>query len=99
MPADGITTINDIVQGVVTVKNEILDDMVILRSDKTPTYMLSSVVDDYEMKVTHIIRGDDHLNNAFRQIQIIKYLNWKEPLYAHIPLIHGPDFSKLSKRH
>ena len=99
MPADGITTINDIVQGVVTVKNEILDDMVILRSDKTPTYMLSSVVDDYEMKVTHIIRGDDHLNNAFRQIQIIKYLNWKEPLYAHIPLIHGPDGSKLSKRH
>jgi glutamyl-tRNA synthetase len=73
--------------------------MVILRSDKTPTYMLSSVVDDYDMAVTHIIRGDDHLNNAFRQIQIIKYMNWKEPYYAHIPLIHGTDGSKLSKRH
>ena len=73
--------------------------MVILRSDNTPTYMLSSVVDDYEMGVTHIIRGDDHLNNAFRQIQIIKYMGWKEPFYAHIPLIHGTDGSKLSKRH
>lgn len=99
MPTDGSTIINDLVQGEVSVKNEILDDMVILRSDNTPTYMLSSVVDDYEMGVTHIIRGDDHLNNAFRQIQIIKYMNWKEPFYAHIPLIHGTDGSKLSKRH
>ena len=99
MPLNGTTTINDYVQGKVSVKNEILDDMVILRSDKTPTYMLSSVVDDYEMGITHIIRGDDHFNNAFRQLQIISFLNWKKPLYAHIPLIHGTDGSKLSKRH
>ncbi len=99
MPSDGTTTIDDIVQGKVTVKNEILDDMIILRSDNTPTYMLSSVVDDNEMGITHIIRGDDHFNNAFRQIQIIKYLNWNIPYYAHIPLIHGTDGAKLSKRH
>ena len=99
MPSDGTTTIDDIVQGKVTIKNEILDDMVILRSDNTPTYMLSSVVDDNDMGITHIIRGDDHLNNAFRQIQIIKYLNWNVPYYAHIPLIHGTDGAKLSKRH
>ena len=99
MPLNGITSINDCVQGKVSVKNEILDDMVILRSDRTPTYMLSSVVDDYQMGITHIIRGDDHFNNAFRQIQIISFLNWNQPLYAHIPLIHGTDGSKLSKRH
>ena len=99
MPLTGTTTINDYVQGKVSVKNEILDDMIILRSDKTPTYMLSSVVDDNEMGITHIIRGDDHFNNAFRQIQIINFLNWDKPLYAHIPLIHGTDGSKLSKRH
>ena len=99
MPLNGTTTINDSVQGKVSVKNEILDDMVILRSDRTPTYMLSSVVDDYEMGITHIIRGDDHFNNAFRQLQIINFLNWKKPSYAHIPLIHGTDGSKLSKRH
>jgi glutamyl-tRNA synthetase len=99
MPSNGITTIRDLVQGEVSVNNEILDDMVILRSDKSPTYMLSSVVDDYNMGITHVIRGDDHLNNAFRQIQIIKFLNWQEPSYAHIPLIHGSDGSKLSKRH
>ena len=99
MPASGITTILDLVQGEVSVNNEILDDMVILRSDKSPTYMLSSVVDDYNMGITHVIRGDDHLNNAFRQIQIIKFLNWQEPSYAHIPLIHGNDGLKLSKRH
>ena len=99
MPIKGTTTIKDYVQGEVSVKNEILDDMIILRSDKTPTYMLSSVVDDYEMGITHIIRGDDHFNNAFRQIQIINFLNWKKPSYAHIPLIHGTDGSKLSKRH
>ena len=99
MPINGITTIKDYVQGEVSVKNEILDDMIILRSDKTPTYMLSSVVDDYNMGITHIIRGDDHFNNAFRQIQIINFLNWKKPSYAHIPLIHGTDGSKLSKRH
>ena len=99
MPLTGTTTINDYVQGKVSVKNEVLDDMIILRSDKTPTYMLSSVVDDKEMGITHIIRGDDHFNNAFRQIQIINFLNWDKPLYAHIPLIHGTDGSKLSKRH
>ena len=99
MPSKGKTIINDLVQGEVSVNNEILDDMIILRSDKSPTYMLSSVVDDYNMGITHIIRGDDHLNNAFRQIQIIKFLNWKEPFYAHIPLIHGSDGLKLSKRH
>ena len=99
MPSDGVTIIDDLVQGKITVKNEILDDMVILRSDKTPTYMLSSVVDDNDMGITHIIRGDDHFNNAFRQIQIIKYLNWNIPYYAHIPLIHGADGAKLSKRH
>ena len=99
MPLTGTTTINDYVQGKVSVKNEVLDDMIILRSNKTPTYMLSSVVDDKEMGITHIIRGDDHFNNAFRQIQIINFLNWDKPLYAHIPLIHGTDGSKLSKRH
>ncbi len=99
MPLNGTTTIKDYVQGKVSVKNEILDDMIILRSDKTPTYMLSSVVDDYNMGITHIIRGDDHFNNAFRQIQIINFLNWDKPSYAHIPLIHGTDGSKLSKRH
>ena len=99
MPLNGLTTINDVVQGEVTVNNDILDDMIILRSDKTPTYMLSSVVEDYNMGVTHIIRGDDHFNNAFRQIQIINYLNWNKPIYAHIPLIHGTDGTKLSKRH
>mgnify|MGYP006165917291 CR=1 FL=1 len=99
MPLEGTTTINDVVQGDITINNEILDDMIILRSDKTPTYMLSSVVDDYNMGITHIIRGDDHFNNAFRQIQIINYLNWNKPIYAHIPLIHGSDGTKLSKRH
>ena len=99
MPEKGVTTINDLVQGEVSVQNEILDDMIILRSDETPTYMLSSVVDDYEMGITHIIRGDDHFNNAFRQIQIINFLKWDKPFYAHIPLIHGTDGTKLSKRH
>ena len=99
MPLEGNTTIKDKIQGDVTVENTILDDMIILRSDKSPTYMLSSVVDDFNMGVTHIIRGDDHFNNTFRQVQIINYLGWNKPIYAHIPLIHGPDGSKLSKRH
>ena len=99
MPLDGNTVIKDLVQGEVSVTNKILDDMVLLRKDKTSTYMLASVVDDFDMKISHIIRGDDHLNNAFRQIQIIKYLKWPIPIYAHIPLIHGPDGTKLSKRH
>mgnify|MGYP000088032687 CR=1 FL=1 len=99
MPQDGETTIEDLVQGSVTVRNDQLDDMVLLRADGTPTYMLSVVVDDHDMDVTHVIRGDDHLTNAFRQYQLYKALDWEAPLFAHIPLIHGPDGAKLSKRH
>jgi glutamyl-tRNA synthetase len=98
-PQTGQTTIQDAVQGEVKVENAQLDDMVLLRADGTPTYMLAVVADDYDMKVTHVIRGDDHLNNAFRQLQIIKAMGWPEPVYAHIPLIHGADGAKLSKRH
>jgi glutamyl-tRNA synthetase len=98
-PTEGATTIEDRVQGGVTVQNAELDDLVLLRSDGTPTYMLAVVVDDHDMGVTHVIRGDDHLNNAFRQLPIIKAMNWPEPIYAHIPLIHGADGAKLSKRH
>ncbi|KAI1691131.1 tRNA synthetases class I (E and q), catalytic domain-containing protein [Ditylenchus destructor] len=82
-----------------TVQNAELDDMILLRSDGTPTYMLAVVVDDHDMGVTHVIRGDDHLNNAFRQLLIIHAMDWAEPVYAHIPLIHGADGAKLSKRH
>jgi glutamyl-tRNA synthetase len=96
---EGETVIHDRVQGNVTVQNAELDDMVLLRSDGTPTYMLAVVVDDHDMGVTHVIRGDDHLNNAFRQMGIIRAMGWPEPLYAHIPLIHGADGAKLSKRH
>ena len=96
---EGETTIHDLVQGDVTVRNDELDDMVLLRSDGTPTYMLAVVVDDHDMGVTHVIRGDDHLNNAFRQLGILRSMNWPVPIYAHIPLIHGPDGAKLSKRH
>jgi len=98
-PQSGKTVIQDAVQGEVTVENAQLDDMILLRADGTPTYMLAVVVDDHDMGVTHVIRGDDHLNNAFRQLQIIKAMGWPEPVYAHIPLIHGPDGAKLSKRH
>jgi glutamyl-tRNA synthetase len=98
-PTEGATTIEDRVQGTVTVQNAELDDLVLLRSDGTPTYMLAVVVDDHDMGVTHIIRGDDHLNNAFRQLPIIKAMDWPEPSYAHIPLIHGADGAKMSKRH
>lgn len=98
-PKDGSVTIADRVQGDVTVANAELDDMVLLRSDGTPTYMLAVVVDDHDMGVTHVIRGDDHLNNAFRQLALIRALGWPEPVYAHVPLIHGPDGAKLSKRH
>ena len=98
-PHAGETVIDDRVQGRVTVQNAELDDMVLLRSDGTPTYMLAVVVDDHDMGVTHVIRGDDHLNNAFRQLALIRAMNWREPAYAHIPLIHGPDGAKLSKRH
>ena len=96
---EGETVIDDLVQGRVTVQNSELDDMILLRSDGTPTYMLAVVVDDHDMGVTHVIRGDDHLNNAFRQLGIIKGMGWPEPAYAHIPLIHGADGAKLSKRH
>jgi glutamyl-tRNA synthetase len=98
-PQSGKTVIQDAVQGEVTVENAQLDDMILLRADGTPTYMLAVVVDDHDMGVTHVIRGDDHLNNAFRQLQIVKAMGWPEPVYAHIPLIHGPDGAKLSKRH
>ena len=98
-PTEGETVIDDLVQGRVTVANAELDDMVLLRSDGSPTYMLAVVVDDHDMDVTHIIRGDDHLNNAFRQLTIVRAMGWEEPAYAHIPLIHGPDGAKLSKRH
>ena len=99
MPDDGETTIEDAVQGMVTVRNENLDDMVILRADGTPTYMLAVVVDDHDMGVTHVIRGDDHLNNAFRQSMVYRGMGWDVPVFAHIPLIHGADGAKLSKRH
>ncbi|MGB8528473.1 MAG: glutamate--tRNA ligase [Rhodoplanes sp.] len=98
-PLTGETVIDDQVQGRVAWQNEHLDDLVLLRSDGTPTYMLAVVVDDHDMGVTHIIRGDDHLTNAARQKQIYDALGWETPVMAHIPLIHGPDGSKLSKRH
>jgi glutamyl-tRNA synthetase len=98
-PLAGETVIEDQVQGRVVWQNENLDDLVLLRSDGTPTYMLAVVVDDHDMAVTHIIRGDDHLTNAARQKQIYDALGWAVPVMAHIPLIHGPDGSKLSKRH
>ena len=98
-PQTGETTIADLVQGTITVQNEEMDDMVLLRGDGTPTYMLSVVVDDHDMGITHVIRGDDHLNNAFRQAQVFKAMGWDLPEFAHIPLIHGPDGAKMSKRH
>ena len=103
-PEDGETVIEDQVQGRVAVKNAEIDDYILLRADGTPTYMLAVVVDDHDMGVTHIIRGDDHLNNAFRQLPIYRAMdaiegNWPDPVYAHIPLIHGNDGAKLSKRH
>ncbi len=98
-PRDGETIVEDRVQGSVTVANKELDDLVLLRSDGTPTYMLSVVVDDHDSGITHIIRGDDHLTNAARQSQIYASLDWDIPVFAHVPLIHGPDGAKLSKRH
>jgi glutamyl-tRNA synthetase len=98
-PQSGETIIRDQVQGDVRFSNEVLDDFILLRSDGTPTYMLSVVVDDHDMGVTHIIRGDDHLTNAARQRQIIDAMGWPEPTYAHLPLMHGEDGQKLSKRH
>ena len=98
-PHDGHTVVSDEVQGEVKVENKQLDDMIILRSDGTPTYMLAVVVDDYDMGITHVIRGDDHLNNTFRQNVIYDLMDWDKPAYAHLPLIHGPSGGKLSKRH
>ena len=98
-PTEGETIIEDQVQGRVVWQNQDLDDLVLLRSDQTPTYMLAVVVDDHDMDVTHVIRGDDHLTNAARQKQIYEALGWPVPAMAHIPLIHGPDGAKLSKRH
>jgi glutamyl-tRNA synthetase len=98
-PREGETVIEDRVQGRVVFANKELDDLVILRSDGSPTYNLSVVVDDHDMGITHIIRGDDHLTNAARQSQIYKALGWETPIFAHVPLIHGPDGAKLSKRH
>jgi glutamyl-tRNA synthetase len=98
-PQDGATTIHDLVQGEVSVDNQELDDLIILRSDGTPTYNLSVVVDDHDMGVTHVIRGAEHFRNAFRQTQIYRALDWPVPCFAHVPLIHGSDGSKLSKRH
>lgn len=98
-PREGETVIEDRVQGRVVFANKDLDDLVILRSDGTPTYNLSVVVDDHDMGITHVIRGDDHLTNAARQTQIYKAMGWETPIFAHVPLIHGPDGAKLSKRH
>jgi glutamyl-tRNA synthetase len=98
-PQDGATTIRDLVQGEVTVSNAELDDLILLRADGTPTYNLSVVVDDHDMGITDVIRGDDHLNNAFRQTQIYRALDWEVPRFAHVPLIHGADGAKMSKRH
>ncbi len=98
-PREGETSVDDVVQGRVTWRNETLDDLILLRSDGTPTYMLAVVVDDHDMGVTHIIRGDDHLTNAARQTLIYQAMDWEVPVMGHIPLIHGPDGKKLSKRH
>ncbi|WP_299642340.1 glutamate--tRNA ligase [uncultured Ruegeria sp.] len=98
-PQDGSTVIRDQVQGDVSIRNDQLDDMILLRSDGTPVYMLAVVVDDHDMGVTHVIRGDDHLNNAARQMMIYEAMGWDVPVWAHISLIHGPDGKKLSKRH
>jgi glutamyl-tRNA synthetase len=98
-PREGETVVHDIVQGTVRVANAELDDMIILRSDGTPTYLHAVVVDDHDMEITHVIRGDDHLTNTFRQIQIFDAMGWARPHFAHVPLIHGADGAKLSKRH
>ena len=99
MPQEGETVVEDLVQGTVTFRNDVLDDFILLRSDGTPTYMLAVVVDDHDMGVTHVIRGDDHLTNAARQTQIYRAMGWDVPSFSHIPLIHGADGAKLSKRH
>ena len=94
---EGETVVNDLVQGQVTVANAQLDDMILLRSDGSPTYMLSVVVDDHDMEITHVIRGDDHLTNAFRQIQLFNAMDWTPPTFGHVPLIHGPRRRQIVK--
>ncbi len=98
-PREGSTVVDDLVQGRVEVANAELDDMIILRSDGTPTYLHAVVVDDHDMEITHVIRGDDHLTNTFRQAQVYDLMGWSRPAFAHVPLIHGADGAKLSKRH
>jgi glutamyl-tRNA synthetase len=98
-PLNGDTVVADLVQGSVTFRNRDLDDLILLRSDGVPTYNLAVIVDDHDMGITHVIRGDDHLNNAARQILLYEALGWEAPVFAHIPMIHGPDGGKLSKRH
>ncbi len=98
-PREGETVVNDLVQGEVRVGNAELDDMIILRSDGTPTYQHAVVVDDHDMAISHVIRGDDHFTNTFRQVQIFRAMGWEEPKFAHVPMIHGADGAKLSKRH
>jgi len=98
-PLDGDGIVNDKVQGEVKIANDHIDDFILLRADGTPTYMLAVVVDDHDMDITHVMRGDDHLNNTFRQNVIYDQMGWEKPTYAHLPLIHGPDGSKFSKRH
>jgi glutamyl-tRNA synthetase len=98
-PREGETVVEDLVQGIVRVQNSELDDMILLRSDGSPTYLHAVVVDDHDMDITHVIRGDDHLTNTFRQVQIYNAMGWALPRFAHIPLIHGADGAKLSKRH
>ncbi|QDH15449.1 glutamate--tRNA ligase [Oecophyllibacter saccharovorans] len=98
-PREGETVIDDLVQGEVRVANAEMDDLVLLRSDGTPTYLLAVVVDDHDMEITHVMRGDDHLTNTFRQAMIYRAMGWELPRFAHLPLIHGPDGAKLSKRH
>ncbi len=98
-PQEGVTEVEDLVQGTVRVANAELDDMIILRSDGTPTYLHAVVVDDHDMAITHVIRGDDHLTNTFRQVQIYRAMGWETPRFGHLPLIHGADGAKLSKRH
>jgi len=98
-PKDGISILNDEILGSISVKNQTIEDFIILRADKTPTYMLSVVADDFRMKITDVIRGDDHLTNTFKQMLLYDLLEWKLPKFSHIPLIHGTDGNKLSKRH
>ncbi len=98
-PREGETVVHDLVQGEVRVANAELDDMIVLRSDGTPTYLHAVVVDDHDMDITHVIRGDDHLTNTFRQLQVFDAMGWGRPEFAHLPLIHGADGAKLSKRH